>query len=207
MILRDPIQRMISAYYHMVKSSYLPPLDINEGLALLLDEQSGYRDKYKRAMSLLEYGEYGAGIRNYLRSFDKSKILILFTEDLLSDRDNVSNKIFHFLEVTPIYPKLSTTARPMHAVYNNTRLQFWYKLSCRFCSFNKNKTRGYGPSSVLNKLIMKLFYYFDMFILSKIFTDKKPTINNVIKQKLRHHYHDEITYLESFCKRDLSHWM
>ena len=71
-VLRNPLKRITSAYYHYMKGGYILVFNIEKGLVNLLNNK--YKESYKRAEELLEYGLYFKHLTNYFNHFDKENI-------------------------------------------------------------------------------------------------------------------------------------
>jgi len=62
-ILRNPIHRAISAYYHNINYGFIPVVDVEEGMRNILN--SVYDYKYKRAREIIEFGFYSKYLKMY----------------------------------------------------------------------------------------------------------------------------------------------
>ena len=91
-VLRDPVQRMVSMYRHMV---------ITGGEQRALAEALLEDDKYMGASS------YFRNLSGYLELFDRSQMLVLLSEDLAQDHVAVVERTLDFLGLA-----LSTDFRP-----------------------------------------------------------------------------------------------
>lgn len=101
-LLRNPVQRAISHYYHEVKMGreYLPLFEalkaeedrLNESN---IDDQEGLEThlhaSYKRR------GRYYAHLVRLFSYFDKEQVLILGNNELLQNPSGVTNKVYEFL--------------------------------------------------------------------------------------------------------------
>jgi len=72
-VLRNPIDRAISAYYHNIKFEFIPPIDIEIGMRKLIWEPS-FSAKYKRSPEIIELGFYC----KYLSKYDQFKKMVSF---------------------------------------------------------------------------------------------------------------------------------
>ena len=78
-ILRDPMDRAISAYFHNMKMGLAPILDVNLGLTKIIDGE--YADTYPRNDQIVEFGLYFKHLTHYLTFFDKNQMLIMLHND------------------------------------------------------------------------------------------------------------------------------
>ena len=98
-LLRNPIERTISHYYHAVKRGY-EKLGITDALKaekVRLREGSSYNHQKH---SYLSRSLYMVQLERYEALFKKSNILIIKSEDLFNKKDETKMKIFKFLGIT-----------------------------------------------------------------------------------------------------------
>ena len=89
-VVRNPIQRIISHYYHNL-SKGREPRSLNNALSKFKDN------------SYILYSKYYMQIRIYIKHFGIDNILILDSEDLHTNRLESLQRIFRFLEVDESY--------------------------------------------------------------------------------------------------------
>lgn len=89
LLVRDPIERMLSHYVHLV-SSGLESRSVREALTAPLAENPYLR----RSL-------YHTQLELYLERFPARRILVVCTEDLLERRRETLRGVFEFLEVDP----------------------------------------------------------------------------------------------------------
>ena len=83
-IIRDPVSRLYSNYWHNVKYGY-EKLPLNKAV--------------ERDPQYIHVGEYFGQIAKYLAHFSKQQILILRFEDFLCDQQKIVNLCAEFIEV------------------------------------------------------------------------------------------------------------
>ena len=103
-LLRDPVERAISHYY-MEKNRDMEHLPL--WLALLAEpfrlrrrEDVTHVDSHLRRHAYRRRGLYGRQLRNLYRHFDRDRVLVLRSEDLLHRHDAVLRRVFAFLGVS-----------------------------------------------------------------------------------------------------------
>ena len=67
-VLREPVERAVSAYYHYVRYGLVPDLPLSLGLKLIRLDSLG--EFYPRSSEVLTYGEYGRHLARW-RSFSR----------------------------------------------------------------------------------------------------------------------------------------
>jgi len=86
LILRDPVHRAVSAYYHHIWRRRIPP-------RTPLSEAA---DRY----GILSMGFYHDHLTEWLKHFDLDRYLILcFEEDIVRNPERTLERVFRFLEV------------------------------------------------------------------------------------------------------------
>ncbi len=62
-VIRNPIDRLRSAYFHYIKTGFLPINELNKGIKLLLNGK--LKKNYPRSNELIKYGHYYKHIKRY----------------------------------------------------------------------------------------------------------------------------------------------
>jgi hypothetical protein len=106
-LLRDPVERSISGYFHSRRLSD-EPLPIDQAFAR--EEQRlagadeilfrpGGRHPSHQKHSYVGRSRYEVQIRRYLDQFDRSQLLLLRSEDLFADPVSVWSRLLRFLDL------------------------------------------------------------------------------------------------------------
>lgn len=107
-ILRDPVERAFSGYFH-AKRAAMEPLELAAALdaeparmasdrALLARDPSAYAE-HQQWRSYLSRGLYAIQLQRYFAHFPRERIHVMFFEELISSPDAVLNQLSAFLEV------------------------------------------------------------------------------------------------------------
>lgn len=206
-ILRNPIDRFMSAYFHQLNNGVIPINDINNGIDLLLKKE--LRNEFPRSQEIIDFGFYFKGLKRYLNFFDQKQVLILTHDELKNDKNTLFKKCFSFLDVDSNFDikKLNLNVRPQKVNYSLLRARIIRKRNSYQYNYNKDKTRLYKKKqSTWEKILFYLYAGFDRLILIHFISDKKPTINRDLKKKLLLMYINDINSLEALIERDLSAW-
>jgi hypothetical protein len=92
-LLRNPIERAYSAYWYYVAQGILCPTD---------DFSSFIRTEgHPLRQEIIHYGRYDEHLDRFLALFERSQMLILFHEDLVSVPTRQLQKLFSFLDIDP----------------------------------------------------------------------------------------------------------
>ena len=74
-VLRNPVDRALSAYYHYMRYGFIPVFPIHEGLPKLI--RGEYKQKYPRSKEIINFGFYYNHISRYLQYFNDNQLLII----------------------------------------------------------------------------------------------------------------------------------
>lgn len=205
-ILRDPIARLVSGYYHYVSIGLAPLKDINSGLRPIIEGHCA--SAYPRAKDVLEYGFYGRQLGSYFDIFPRERVLVLLYDDIRKQPESTVNNVFEFLGVDS--KKLTTLKkkRPAQAIYSLPRLAFQRFRNSVLFSFDTEKGRVvFGQRfSLLGRFIFNVSNLFDRFILSRVFRNQKPTLSLELEQWLSELFLDDTRELERILDRSLRDW-
>lgn len=97
-VLRNPVNRAVSAVNHIINSARISPLhDIDDLLV-------GDKQHLVQGHGIIDCGRYCRQIRAYLELFDRDQLLILiFEEEVVQDPDSALRKVCEFLEIDPSF--------------------------------------------------------------------------------------------------------
>lgn len=204
-ILRNPVERLKSSYFHQINNGFCPVLEINTGVKKLLD--GSLNESYPRTKNIIKYGFYSTYLKKYINLFEHN-LLILTYDELRENRDQVIKKCYKFLNVDESFvPQKEINKRPQKVTYSIPRVKFLVKANKYRFSYNKNKTRLFEKKQnlwdILNYSIIKGV---DKYILNYFFKNEKPELSEKNKLKLIEIYKDDIQALESMINCDLNSW-
>ena len=139
-LLRDPVERAISHYYmERARGDERLPLWLallSEPFRLRRCRDARQADSAMRRHSYRRRGLYSLQLRNLYRHFDRSRVLVIRTNDLLRRHDTVLRQVFAFLGVSGnvriaperVYPDVpgngGRAGRPHRAVSCLLRLSY-----------------------------------------------------------------------------------
>jgi len=207
-ILRNPIDRIVSAYYHYIKTGFLPPVHINKGLKKVLS--GGWVTEYPRSVELVEYGMYYKHLKRYLKYFGKTKIKVIFHSNIKKSPKNEIKKICKFLDVSKeSIPNNSLEKEPKASVYELDRLARMQRANRLINRYSKDGMR-------MHRLPIKdnpLLYCWHVLLRIRDFADhvlrgsgSKPNLSPSLLKQLHDRYKKDIQKLEKLLEKDLSKW-
>jgi hypothetical protein len=202
-VLRNPVERLVSAYYYYIKLGFIPVLDINEAIPRIL---KGEAIGTQKARDLLEYGRYATHLERYLSCFPKDQLLILMQEDIASSPKASLETSCGFLGVDP--GKVRAPLRRVNAgVYPLARLRFLTKRN-RFLyryddetgklAHRKMHPGRYVPAAIITTV--------DRYLLERVIGNKKPELHEDVRSMLVQFYREEVNETERIIGRDLRNW-
>ncbi|MDM8553304.1 sulfotransferase domain-containing protein [Desulfococcaceae bacterium HSG7] len=93
-VLRNPVERAISAVNHIVRSGRISPFEKIDGLLF------GYKQYLIQGHGVIDYGKYYSKIMAYLEYFEINQLLILiFEDDIIKNPSEGLIKVCNFLNI------------------------------------------------------------------------------------------------------------
>ncbi len=202
-ILRHPIERAVSGYFHYMKTGLLPIEPVEIGLRKIL---RGEYANVPRAQEVLEFGLYAKHLRRYAEFFPRQNILVMLLEDMKHNAQGQLSQLYEFIGVATDFRPASFDSRPMKAPYSIARLRLWDALDrhCRTWSADGRyfiRQRGLlkTPLAAVNNAL-------DRFLWSRLFPAKRPRLSVELTGELLSYYHEDAKCLEQWLGRTLAGW-
>ena len=193
-ILRNPVDRAYSHYWHEVKNGY-EKLSFEEAINVEKERLSNGGIISIRHYSYLDRGKYIEQIRRFKKYFSKDQMLILFTEELRENPEKVMKTLFEFLEVD-----------------SNFKSDLWYKKKSNVgkrprikeIQFLRGKLHEIATYHFprLSIIIKPLIYGIDRINL----TPGYPPMNPETRKLLVEYFKPYNKKLEKFLERKLDGW-
>ncbi|MBS8228120.1 sulfotransferase domain-containing protein [Vannielia litorea] len=205
-VLRNPIDRIIAAYFHQIKYGTLPAVPLEEGLPEILDG-GPLASRYPRARELVEFGLYAKHLKTYESFMADGRLKILLHEDIAREPGAQIRQCYSFLGADDSFSPSTLHSRPQKVAYSIPRLKF-LGLRNRFLhGYNHDKTRVWRKRmNAVEWSLVAAITGFDRIFLSLIGT-RKPAPSPELHRRLVDIYKDDIAALETMIVRDLSHWL
>lgn len=203
-ILRNPVNRAISAYYHQMRYGFIPVENIESGMRKILHDQS-FLKKYKRAHEIIDFGYYYDHLKRYEKYIYNDKMLIITHKDLCVSPLTVIQSVYSFLNVFSEYVPESLSKKPQKVMYNINRLKFLRKMNTEVLSNDKIIADSKNNFYFLRMMRM-LIKIVDQAFLSLFMPNKKPDVSKELIDMLFNKYKDDICKLEYYLGKSFSHW-
>lgn len=201
-VLRDPVSRAISAYFHFLQYGHIPLVPINKGLRAILAGQWG--DKYPLSSTILSYGLYDHHLARYAEYFDEAKTKVVVLDDVGKDPEGVSQDLYRFLGVDDAVIPKRTEQRPMSAIYSMARLRFNRALRPLTFKTTADHSRIYPRPGT--RYLRYIVNGTDQYILAKLFNARKPKVDDDVKQALKNYFKADVERLRSRLNHSLEKW-
>jgi hypothetical protein len=204
-VLRNPVQRAVSAYFHYVNNGFIPPAPLEKSMTRLLDGE--YKQSYPKSEEILEYGLYHKHLERYLSFFDRERILILFQDEIAKENLAQLRKAYQFLGIDDAYVPRQLNDRPQAVVYSIPRLKVLRLRNERLYDYNSDRTRLYiREQSRLDKAVCRTIDRLDRHLLSRVFGNEKPALGEELRRKLHAFYAEDVGRLEELLGVNLERW-
>ncbi len=205
-LLRNPIHRSISAYYHYMGYGIIPPKSPDFIKNLILGQYPKSIGAYK---NILDYGLYYKHLTSLSNLFDAKNIKIIRNDFLLKkNADDTFKEIFSFLELD--YEKLEMPKKKLQSSIYNYKLHKFRLAYYRYKYYYDNeRTKSYSipykDFSTFKKLFSKIYWKIDYHILSKILYEDH--IDTEIIDILGDYYREDVKKLQTMVDFNVSDWM
>ncbi|MHC5063449.1 MAG: sulfotransferase family protein [Planctomycetota bacterium] len=201
-VLREPVARLVSAYYHFLRYGLLPMLPLNEGMARVFEAQPGPGFQPERA--LLEYGCYGSALRRYLQHFPRERMHILLHDQVTADAEASMNQCLEFLGLESM--SLPAIGRRNEGIYSYGRIRYLravQTLSNRIVPSENRWEYRWGPFGMA---VWGLARQIDKRILAPLCNQQPEDLDPKLRTRLDEYYAPEIAATEEILGRALSSW-
>jgi len=205
MILRNPVERAYSAYFHLMKMGLSPIIDPKKGLSKILKD--GELKGYPRTKEILPFGLYSQHVERYLKLFPKKNVKIMFYYELKRNKKSFIASVYNFLGVDSTFAPESINIRPQKSIYSIPRLKFKsFYLPLLYC-YDKNRlTLTPRKQNTFTSALISVFKEFDRVVLKKIFNRENKYISKPLYDKLYEYYKEDILRLEKLLSKNLEIW-
>ena len=139
MILRNPMARAVSAYYHLVRAGALPLQDHENGLRQILSSGAAYGGEL--GQTVLSYGLYSAQVNAYQDRFGNENVLVMFQDDFKKHSREILKKAYLFVgcEDVEFFPASLEKTRPQASTSDLRDLFFQRKVQRIHKKYNRKR--------------------------------------------------------------------
>lgn len=203
-VLRNPIERLVSAYYYYIKLGFLPVLDINEAIARLL---RGERIGNPKSADLLDYGNYATHLRRYFALFPREQIRVLLQEDFAAGEREALAGICTFIGVDPTRLR-ALPPRANAGVYPLARLRFLTRRNRHLYDYDAITGKLKPHAMTIGRwLPAAAITAVDRLVLAHTVGNRKPVLQDGTQAMLAEYYRAQIEETSRLLDRDLGGWI
>lgn len=211
-VLRNPIDRFVSSFYHNVRGAYGPVANVEDILPKLLNNDQEFANNYPRMKECLTNGLYGKYLENYYSKFPRENILVYTQEEITGNPHVAIRQIYEKLGVNPSYVPSNKIlkSRPQSVDYRIRSLFFLQYISKISYKYNRERTRRlkYYRKSMPRKIAIYLLRGLRV-ILDRgglLGKNKKPTLSRKSIELLKEYYRNDLLFAEQLIQKDLNFW-
>lgn len=179
-ILREPVSRAYSHYWHEVRLGY-ESLTFEEAIKMEEERLSTKDIFYRQQYSYKDRGKYVTQLRRYRKYFSDEQMLILLKEELKKDPQKVMKEVFEFLGVNLEFK--SPNWYTPHYIGESPRIWRLQQLK----------------SKISSPLLKKLIDWINL-------KPGYPPINPQTKKSLNEYFKPYNNELERFLGKELTDW-
>lgn len=180
-LVRNPIERTISHYLHMVGAA---------------KESRSFEEATRdlKGNPYIDYSMYYFQLEQFLPYYPVDRVLIVLSQELRSDRNTTLNKIYQFLNVK-IKADVADEIRANQ--YSERRRWNWLGQSIRrnenrFNTYSYLKRRYPALGSITESIISRPL--------------RRPKLSEGSRERLSNHFRTDLEKLERACDLDLDCW-
>lgn len=204
-VLRNPAERAVSAYFHYVNYGFIPAKNIETGMRDIIAGR--YARAHPGAANIIEYGYYYKHLTRYLNWFDKTQLHVVLFDDIKANALEAVQRVYKFLGVDENYLPRALGTKPQSVVYSLTRLRLRAQRNRFIYTYDQERSRSYPKQlSQTGRLISGVIAALDRRVLARVCSNDKPQLSRSLKHELSRIYEADIQSLETLLGRDLSRW-
>lgn len=203
-VLRNPAERVFSAYFHNMADGFIPLKDPVVGIKDIFEGRVDF-SIYPKAKEIIDFSMYGFYLRKWFEVYSIENFLLIKHDDVVSNVNESIHKVYRFLGVDPsFYP--DTKSRPQAVQYDLGRLEFIRMKNRVRYSYNEDLTRLYPRSLTKSDEVFleKLNKIESIYLSSK--KVKKEMMSEDLKGYLLDFYKKDISLTEELTGLDLRLW-
>ncbi|HJT05401.1 MAG TPA: sulfotransferase [Stellaceae bacterium] len=205
-MLRDPVERAISAYNHNVLNRFAPLRRPESGIRAIIDQR--LQERYPRSQEVIEFGFYYRDLKRYLELFPREQILVMLMEDLRSDAHLVQRRALQFLGLDTAHVPPLPRGRVNEGEYAMARLALLRLRSRLLYRYNDERTRLWRKQRVgrASAFALACIERVARRLQRTDVANNGEVVSPQLRRRLAELYIDDTLRLEKLLGLDLSHW-
>ena len=204
-ILRNPVERAVSQYYHLIRSGRLPMVPAEVAFSRYL---SGQFDPPFAKQQIMEFGLYAQGLINHLRVFQKHQLLVITDLELRRDSKAVFERARRFVGVEDSFMPPNIALPRNQGVYFTPFLSSIMWLNQRGWAFDAQTGLQEPRRDLVGWAARRLAVQGSrMSAASRLFVrNQEPAVSLKTRSGLLEYYLPDILQLQELMQVDLSAW-
>jgi len=203
-VLRDPVERAISAYFHYMRYDCIPLMQVEDGMRLLL---KGGFPGYPISRNVLEYGLYAKHLATYFEFYGPDSCLICFHDNILCQESKEFFRVAKFLQLDDPANLCTNGRRSQAVVYSMPRLRFLRLRSPLVFRWTHQRTAQDFRFPILSKGIWYAFESIDRALLRRWFGNARPRLSKSLRTELIEYYQDDVVRLRKLVPGVPDGWL
>jgi Sulfotransferase domain len=200
-VLREPIARAVSSYFHFVRHGFVPLVPIDEAFDSLL--AGSWADRFPHSSEVLEFGRYGEQLTRYLEYFPPEALLVFEQHALIGDPQGSLRRAFEFIGVEPGFKLPERDRVSNRGVYSPLRLRLLRTKNRTRYRYTEDMRRRFPKRATpwgwtYNAAVVGL----DRVVLSRFDDGRPPALSPAIRARLDDYYAPDLDVLRQL----LTHW-
>jgi Sulfotransferase domain len=202
--LRNPVERAVSDFHHMIRMGLMPVTEPDAGLNALLDDYNGIPDR----LGILHYGLYAGAMERYFGLFPERQRCVVLQYDVSENPRESYRKVCDFLGIDRDFLAPNIDGRTNVGIYGLRLLQSMHTLNHARFIINPKQGRLYTRTGTLGGAIDFAFAVAQRALLSMspLPQQKDAHVSQATMSRLLDFYLPDIERLEALTGMDLSRW-
>lgn len=197
-VLRNPVDRFISAFFHNVRYSFISPFFINNKIKKIINNQN----ENILHKNLIEFGMYEKYLKKYTKTIANRNLLILDYNSLINNTQVTVDRICYFLNINTftidknlLNKKINEGSKSKsYLIYQFLQSKITYKFDYQHMRFFHRNNISFLRLLLL-RIINQAYKFF-----KKAFNEKKLTISKKNLENLNNYYIQDQNELKKFLR-------
>lgn len=204
-ILRNPVDRAVSQYYHLIRSGRIPFAPADDAFSRYLE---GRFDPPYAKQQVLEFGMYARGLSSYLRVFPREQLLVMTDLDLRKNLQGVFERACQFVGVPNAFVPTNIAMPRNQGVYFSPLLSLIMALNRRGLMFDPQTGLAHPRRDAVGWTARRLALLGSRLSgATRIFVhNQEPAVSLSTKARLLEYYLPDILKLQELTQIDLTPW-
>ena len=204
-ILRNPVDRAVSQYYHLIRSGRFPVAPADAAFSRYL---AGHFDPPYAKQLVMQFGLYSEGISNFRRVFPREQLLIITDLDMGNSSLEVFKRVCRFLEVDDAFVPMNISMPRNQGAYLSPFLSFIQSMNRCAQTYDASTGLATPRAGFVSWSAGRLALLGSrLSAAARIFVhEQEPAVSCNTRAALLEFYLPDIVKLEAMTNIDLSAW-